>query len=170
MGWFTSRLSWMVGGAALLIALVVGGYCFHRSHVLPKQEAKLETTLAVDTALYARDTLHTDQVLVQDSAKPTTVKAVKVERKSAAKALGTSQKQVKNLKNQLQAGRVTVFGEGNYEFPSQGALAKGSLYIKAGVAVRIAPGTWVQGYVNQPITGSGQRTYNVGVRKEIKLF
>ena len=164
-------VKWLLAGVLLTLTLF-GGYCFFTRKELVKEEGKLETVFTVDTTVYAIDTLNTDVVLKADSAKPSTVKAVKKERKSANKVMATRTKQVENLQKQLKGGWLKVFVEGNYAFPEKGqALADGTSTARLGLDFRLRQGTYLRGFYDQPIFGdSGVRSsFNVGLRQEFRI-
>lgn len=163
------RLKWAIAGALVAVA-VLFTVCYLTRRPLAKAEAKLERTYTADTTHYAIDTAATNRALDADSAKPATKAAVKAERKSAGKALATSDKKNRNLTKQLSGGWLRLFGEADYAIPDAQPLLEGTLAARVGVELRVRQSTYLRGYVDQAIFGTGRRSYHVGVRQEVRLF
>lgn len=152
--------------AVTLLGAALAGNAWIR-HDRPKQQAKLETTFAVDTAIYARDTVATDSAI--NPLTPEVKTAVHRERKSAVTAIKTSEKLVKNLQQQLRPTRLKLVGEADYAIPTDRALLGGTVMARLGVELRVSGSTWVRAFRQQPIAGEGRASWNVGVRQEFRL-
>jgi hypothetical protein len=153
-------------------ALILGGagYCYYSQYHLPKQQAALTTTYAVDTSTITHSRAATDLILRGEAPLPRAQarRIVKGERQVSDKALRTSEKRVANLQKQLKPGWVKLFGEVDYVLPAE--RVEGALSARVGAMIRIRQNTNIIGYVSQPISGMGQRTYHVGVRQEIRIL
>lgn len=98
---------------------------------------------------------------------------VQGERKAAGKALGTSEKRVKNLTTQLSHAqpKLRVFGAIDYETPP-GPVLEGTLAAKAGLALSVKQGLDLEVYGQIPLVGQDDRRtrLHVALRKDFRIF
>lgn len=162
-GW---RYFWWAVGAALVLLLGFIGYC-HRKD-LPQQQAVLDAQAHSASATLKLDRQATDSIL--DSLPPPAKRIILAERAGCTELVSTCTKRIENLQKQLRPGWLKVFGEADYELPDRKPLLQGTLAARVGILLRVRPGTWAQGYISQPLTGVGARSYHVGIRQELRIF
>ena len=102
-----------------------------------------------------------------------TCKAVVAGERKAADAVVTAQKQrIGNLQRQnrlLLPSRLKAFADVDYRLQGP-ALLKGRLGATVGLMLRVDKATYAYAARVQPITGDGQQGWQVGVRREFRLF
>ena len=168
----------LVVSALLVIALGLGvGFCSDDAlDYLAREGVVIDTVAVYKERELKKEREGTDNVFKrfpQTIPTDTCKAAVKGERAKADSVMAAKDRRITNLRKQndlLQPPRLKVFAEVDYTVASHVPILKGSLGAKAGVMLKIDKATYAYGARVQPVTGDGQAGWQVGVRREFRLF